>query len=48
MEEKVKTTKRRVVWLAVLLALLAVSAGGYVWWDQTAVKYDRITNATRV
>lgn len=46
--DKLRTTKRRVLWVAVLLALLAVSAGGYVWWEQTAIKYERITNAKRV
>jgi hypothetical protein len=47
MEQKANT-KRRIIWVAVLLALLAVSAGGYFWWEQTALKYDRITNAKRV
>lgn len=41
-------SKTRVLWIAVLLAVLAVSAGGYYWYEQVAVKYDRITNAKRV
>ena len=38
----------RVLWIALLLAILAISAGGYYWYEQMAVKYDRITNAKRV
>ena len=40
--------RARVLWVAVLLAVLAVSAGGYYWYEQTTIKYDRITNAKRV
>lgn len=44
-----KRSHARIIWLAVALALLAGSAGGYYWWyEQIAVKYDRITNAKRV
>jgi hypothetical protein len=48
MEAQDKSSKGRVLWIAVLLAVLAVSAGGYFWYEQMAVKYDRITNAKRV
>ncbi|PWK14471.1 hypothetical protein C7459_105231 [Tumebacillus permanentifrigoris] len=42
-------SRLRIVWLAVALCVFAASAGGYYWWyEQVAVKYDRITNAKRV
>ncbi|MBL0387597.1 hypothetical protein JJB07_13235 [Tumebacillus sp. ITR2] len=44
-----KSARSRILWVAVVLCLLAGSAGGYYWWcGQVAVKYDRITNAKRV
>ncbi|WP_161780653.1 hypothetical protein [Tumebacillus flagellatus] len=44
-----KPARSRIVWLTVALCLLAGSAGGFYWWyEQVAVKYDRITNAKRV
>jgi len=43
-----KRRRSRVLWVAVLLAILTVGAGGYYWYEQAAVKYDRITNAKRV
>jgi hypothetical protein len=40
---------RRTYWLVITLLFVAlVSIGGYWWFEQAAVKYDRITNAKRV
>jgi hypothetical protein len=47
-EETRKRTRTRVLWIAVLLAVIFFSAGGYFWYEQVNVKYDRITNARRV
>jgi hypothetical protein len=42
-------SRSRIIWLALALCVLAASAGGCYWWyEQVAVKYDRITNAKRV
>ncbi|MGZ4030940.1 MAG: hypothetical protein ACXVP5_02335 [Tumebacillaceae bacterium] len=48
MQDSLNRTKVRVLWIAVLLGVLAFSAGGYYWYEQVNVKYDRITNARRV
>lgn len=48
MEAEAKRSATRIVWLAVLFALLAVGAGGWYWYEHSALKYERITNAKRV
>ena len=48
MDTHSKRTRSRVLLIAVLLVIFAAGAGGYYWYEQVAVKYDRITNAKRV
>ena len=47
-EQRRAPRSTRVLWIALVLAILAISAGGYYWYEQMAIKYDRITNAKRV
>jgi hypothetical protein len=48
MKNLVRVSRMRVFWIATALIILTVSAGGYYWYENVAVKYDRITNAKRV
>jgi hypothetical protein len=48
MERQRRSRRSRVLLVGILLALLAVSAGGYYWYEHVSVRYDRITNAKRV
>jgi len=48
MESEKKQSAKRILWIAVLLAVFALGLGGYYWYEQVTVRYDRITNATRV
>ena len=41
--------KARRYWFAItFLLVVAIGVGGLWWYEQAAVKYDRITNAKRV
>lgn len=46
--EAKQSAASRIFWLAIVLALLAGGAGGWYWYEHSALKYERITNAKRV